>query len=76
MPNKGRVAVCPLEIDHHGKVIICEGIEYGARQLLDFESAQRQRNWRQDFCTDGYYKACPYYQIVMEAKYPEEEAKC
>lgn len=71
MPND-KVTMCPLEISHHGKVIICEGCGVWERTVHEFEDMMAQRQWRLEFCTNGCYRGCPYYNATMDFKYPSE----
>ena len=71
LPNY-KPALCPFEIEHHGKVIVCEGAGQWERLVHEFEDRAQMVLWRKDFCTFPTYKGCPYYRVVMEATYPEE----
>lgn len=71
VPND-KVTMCPLEISHHGKVIICEGCGMWERTVHEFEDMMAQRQWRLEFCTNGCYRGCPYYNATMDFKYQGE----
>jgi hypothetical protein len=74
MPN-GKVAICPFEIAHGRKHIMCEGCGEYERTIHEFESQHACDAWYRNWCSTRCYQGCPYYLAITEYKYPEEMNK-
>lgn len=78
MPNgsyKGKTdAQCPFyrSDDKQKKQIICEGIVDRSTLALNFHRKPDYRTQLGVFCCE-HYKKCEVYNMIMEAKYDEED---
>lgn len=64
--------ICPFFVNENKNNIICQGLTDTTKSVNCFDAPTEKKKYKLNFCECFNYMDCPYYRILDQIKYQEE----